>query len=186
MRISIIITDLLFFPNNPPTLLIRYRCETVPAERVWAARHAKKWSVYAEMSRWGFVPNSGLCRERACSFLSKRKTRDRRSWALEGEADATRSCCHCCARIYGMFTLRKLFATLHRYRNTRIDYAVYQVPLQEKRNGGFLIAETIVPSTALSYPVREAQWKATAVINQLLYLEGTSQQLCFKLLCCGS
>lgn len=55
----------------------------------------------------------------------------------------TRSCSHCCARIYGMFTLRKLFATLHRYRNTRIDYAVYQVPLQVKRNGGFLIAERV-------------------------------------------
>lgn len=48
-----------------------------------------------------------------------------------------------CTNLQGVYALRKLFATSQRYKNTCMNYTVYQIPLRQNRNVGFVIIERI-------------------------------------------
>lgn len=75
----------------------------------------------------------------------------------------------------------KLFAASHRHKNTRMNYAVYQTPLQQNRRVGFLIIEL---TQVRPFSVQKAQREVTAIVKQRFCSEGKSQQLCFKLFSC--
>ena len=144
MCILIIITDLLFLPKKNPTLLIRYRRGTDSHCGPCLVREARREMVslcrkvsVGICSKFWALPGAHL----QFSFWEKDM-----GWKLLRSSGGSRHDTELlllCTNLQDIYTLRKLFATSHRYKNTRVNYTVYQIPLQQSRHVGFLIVERI-------------------------------------------
>lgn len=102
--------------------------------------HVRKWLGYVEMSLWDLFRTPGSAGSTSAIFLLRERCGMEGPGVLRGSGREAELLL-LRTNVRDVYTPRKLFATSHRYKNTRINDAVYQIPLQQNRTVGFLIAE---------------------------------------------